>query len=155
MQSPDQLRPKRWGDERFRMSEKKEQDWIFNRDLYLAVGDPWQWIDKKSWTDEQWKDYVSAPALRTFGACYDDKLAGYFELLGDAAGGIEIAYFGLLPDFFGRGLGGALLTNAIEEAWHTNPTPARVWVHTCTRDHPSALSNYQARGFAIYKITEE
>ncbi len=63
----------------------------------------------------------------------------------------EIAYFGLLPEFIGRGLGGALLTSAIEEAWRMSPSITRVWVHTCTCDHPSALANYQARGMVIYK----
>ncbi len=64
---------------------------------------------------------------------------------------VEIAYFGLLPEFIGRGLGGDLLTSAIENAWAWSPAPFRVWVHTCNRDHPGALANYQARGFKIYK----
>jgi len=58
----------------------------------------------------------------------------------------------LLPEFVGRGLGGALLTSAIEQAWSMVPT--RVWVHTCNRDHPQALANYQARGMIVYKIEE-
>ena len=66
---------------------------------------------------------------------------------------MEIAYFGLLPQFVGRGLGGALLTATIERAWQLKPR--RVWVHTCTLDHPSALANYQARGFRIYKHETE
>ena len=69
----------------------------------------------------------------------------------DDEGGVEIAYFGLLPEFIGRGLGGALLTSAIEEAWRTSSSVSRVWVHTCTLDHPGALGNYQARGMVIYK----
>jgi GNAT superfamily N-acetyltransferase len=55
----------------------------------------------------------------------------------------------LLPAFVGRGLGGALLTSALEDAWKMQPP--RVWVHTCTLDHPAALANYQARGMKIYK----
>ncbi len=69
-------------------------------------------------------------------------------------GEVEIAYFGLLPDFIGRGLGSALLTSAIENAWGWAPIPSRIWVHTCNRDHLNALNNYQARGFKIYKIEE-
>jgi GNAT superfamily N-acetyltransferase len=57
----------------------------------------------------------------------------------------------LLPEFIGRGFGSALLTSAIETAWAWAPELSRVWVHTCNRDHPSALANYQARGFKIYK----
>ena len=97
------------------------------------MGERWSWIDKRPWTDEQWKEYGLAPELRTFGAYHDDSLAGYYELRRDNEGGVEIAYFGLLPDFLGRGLGGALLTNAIEEAWRMSPSVTRVWVHTCTR----------------------
>jgi hypothetical protein len=48
-----------------------------------------------------------------------------------------------------------LLTSAIEGAWRMEPNPSRVWVHTCNRDHPQALANYQARGLVVYKIEEE
>jgi GNAT superfamily N-acetyltransferase len=154
MHSPDQLRPKRCADGRFQIREMKERDWRFNRDLYLTVGEIWSWDDKRVWTDEQWKEYGLAPELRTFGAYYDNSLAGYYELRRDDEGGVEIAYFGLLPEFIGRGFGGALLTSAIEEAWRMSPSITRVWVHTCTLDHPGALANYQARGMLIYKREE-
>jgi len=155
MLSRDQLRPKR-ADARFQVSEKTERDWQFNRDLYFRVGEQWRWIDKQSWTDEQWKQYGTAPELRTFAAYYDDRLAGYYELRRDDENGIEIAYFGLLPEFIGRGLGGALLTSAIERAWSatSGTAPVRVWVHTCNRDHPQALANYQARGMTVYKVEQ-
>jgi len=155
MRSPEQLRPKR-ADARFRVREQKEPNWVFNRDLYFAVGEQWQWIDKRPWMDEQWKEYAAAPELRTFAAYYDNALAGYYELRNDTEGGVEIAYFGLLPEFTGRGLGGALLTSAIEEAWSRRRgiAPKRVWVHTCNRDHPQALANYQARGMVVYKVEE-
>ena len=93
--------------------------------------------------------------LAEYAAYYDDALAGYYELRPDREGGVEIAYFGLLPEWIGRRLGGALLTNAIEGGWRMEPVPTRVWVHTCNRDHPQALANYQARGLVIYKIEEE
>jgi len=120
--------------------------------MYFRIGEQWRWIDKRPWSDEQWKEYATAPELQTFAACYEDTLAGYYELRRDGKTGIEIAYFGLLPDFVGRGLGGALLTSAIEQAWRMSPS--RVWVHTCNRDHPQALANYQARGLVIYKVEE-
>ena len=69
----------------------------------------WSWNDKRLWSDEQWKEYGLAPELRTFDAHYDGSLAGYYELRRDDEGGVEIAYFGLLPEFIGRGLGGALV----------------------------------------------
>ena len=149
MRSADDLRAKR-SDTRFQVREKRNRDWRFNRDLYFRVGEQWDWVDKRPWTDDQWKEYATAD-LFTFAGYYDDVLAGYYELRRDREGGVEIAYFGLLPEFIGRGLGGALLTSAIEEAWRTSSSVSRVWVHTCTLDHPGALGNYQARGMVIYK----
>jgi len=155
MSSPDQLRPKR-ANPRLQIREERERDWRFNRDLYFRVGEQWEWLDKRPWTDEQWKEYAGAPELRTFAAYYNDTLAGYYELRRDPDDGVEIAYFGLLPEFIGQGLGGALLTSAIEEAWsrHRGIAPKRVWVHTCNRDHPQALANYQARGMVVYKVEQ-
>ena len=156
MRTPDQLSPKR-ADARFQVREETERDWHFNRDLYFRVGEEWDWVDKRPWTDDQWKEYAAAPELRTFAGYYDGVLAGYYELRQDAECGTEIAYFGLLPEFIGRGLGGALLTSAIEEAWSPRGAiaPVRVWVHTCNRDHPLALANYQARGMRVYRVERE
>jgi GNAT superfamily N-acetyltransferase len=154
MRAARQLRPKNT-DARFQVREKTEPDWRFNRDLYFRVGEGWDWVDKRLWTDDRWKAYATAPELRTFAGYYDEVLAGYYELLRDKQGGIEIAYFGLLPEWIGRGLGGALLTSAIKKAWSMKPNPSRVWVHTCNRDHPQALANYQARGMVVYKIDQE
>ena len=154
MRSADQLRPKRTGPQ-FQVYEKRDGDWRFNRDLYLRVGEQYAWVDKRSWTDAEWEKYAITFKLRTFGAYYNNALTGYYELRPDSEGGVEIAYFGLLPEWIGRGFGGALLTSAIETAWHMEPNPSRVWVHTCNRDHPQALANYQARGMVVYKVEQE
>ena len=124
-----------------------------NRFFYSAIGGDWYWIDKLPWTYEQWRVYVSRPELQTWIGYHQGTPAGYFELESLPETGVEIAYFGLLPQFVGRGLGGALLTATIERAWQLKPR--RVWVHTCTLDHPSALANYQARGFRLYKQETE
>src|SRR5262249_17886799 len=70
MRSADQLRTKR-ADARFEVREKTERDWRFNRDLYFRVGEQWDWIDKRLWTDNAWKEYAMAPKLRTFAGYYD------------------------------------------------------------------------------------
>ena len=121
----------------------------FNRFLYAAVGWQWYWIDKLNWTFEQWRAQVTRPEFGTWVGYFFGTPAGYYELEQQADGDIEIAYFGLLPQFVGKGLGGALLTSAIESAWDWGAK--RVWVHTCSLDHPSALTNYQARGLRLYK----
>jgi len=155
MRRPDQLRPKP-ADTHFQVREVRAHDWRFNRDLYFRVGQQWDWVDRRAWTSEQWKEYATAPELWTFAGYLDDALAGYFELRRDSETGVEIAYFGLLPEFIGCGLGGALLTSAIQQAWSPRGAvaPTRVWVHTCNRDHPHALLNYQARGMVVCKIEE-
>src|SRR5207247_9072979 len=102
MRSLEQFLPKRCGDVRFQIREERERDWRLNRDLYFRVGDQWEWIDKRPWTDAQWQDYATTPELRTFAAYYDDSLAGYYELRRDKEGGGEIAELGLLPGFVCR-----------------------------------------------------
>ena len=148
MLSRDRIRSRLCPDNRFMVREATVKQWRFNRFLYDLVGNDWTWVDKLSWSDVQWKQYAEADSMRTFGAYYDGSPAGYFELH-SAAGDVEISYFGLAPAFIGKGLGGYLLTVTLEEAWRMNPN--RVWVHTCSQDHPGALSNYQARGMEIYQ----
>jgi GNAT superfamily N-acetyltransferase len=143
-----QLRPKACADPRFRVLEATVRQWRFNRFLYEWVGAKWAWNDKLSWSDEQWRSYVEDENLRTFVAYYDGSPAGYFEL-SEREREVEIVYFGLALAFIGRGLGGPLLTRALEEAW--SMTPRRVWVHTCSLDHASALNNYKARGMMVYR----
>jgi ribosomal protein S18 acetylase RimI-like enzyme len=152
MRDRSQLRPKTTGDPRFRVVEATENNGELNRSLYLLVGEVWAWKDKLPWSPEEWKSYAESDNLKTFVAYLDEQIAGYFELMLHE-GSVEIAYFGLAPDFIGEGLGGALLTQAIEAAWRLNPT--RIWVHTCTLDHPAALQNYLSRGMRVYEIREE
>ena len=65
-------------------------------------------------------------------------------------GSVEIVYFGLAPAFIGKGFGGYLLSCALKAAWAI-PGAKRVWLHTCTLDHPNAIKNYEARGLTMYK----
>lgn len=122
----------------------------FNRFLYQLVGEDWQWRDKLSWSEAQWRAYVERENLRTWVAYAEGTPAGYYELDQAADGSTEIAYFGLAPGFIGKGYGAFLLSHAIKSAWAW-PGTKRVWVHTCTLDHPGALKNYQARGMEIYR----
>ena len=121
----------------------------FNRFLYQFVGAPWAWTDKLSWTDDQWRAYAEDDDLRTWVAYYRGSPAGFYELQRQDRGDVEIAYFGLATRFIGQGFGAYLLSQAIESAWAWKGTK-RVWVHTCTLDHPSALLNYKSRGMEIY-----
>lgn len=127
-----------------------------SRFLYTAVGGDWYWLDRLHWTWQQWHDWLDRPGVETWIASLQGTPVGYAELAGSPEGEVELAYIGLLPAFVGQGLGGHLLTEAVRRAWTlgrrwTGHAPTRrVWVHTCSLDGPSALPNYQARGFRVY-----
>ena len=123
----------------------------FNRFLYTAVGGDWYWIDRLSWTYRQWHEWVDRPQFQTWVAYVSGSPAGYFELDGQPERSVEITSFGLVPQYIGRGLGGHFLSVALEKGWQTGAS--RVWLHTCSLDHPTALSNYRARGMRV--ILEE
>jgi GNAT superfamily N-acetyltransferase len=118
-----------------------------NRFLYTAVGGHWYWLDRLPWTYARWLAWLSRAGVETWVAYVDGTPAGYFELDATAHASVELAYFGLLPAFTGRGVGGWLLTKALRRAWALGPR--RVWVHTCSLDGPHALANYRARGMRV------
>ncbi len=126
-----------------------------NRFLYTTVGAAWQWTDRLGWDDACWLAYLERPEVETWLLYQRGTPAGYVELArqpGSEGDSVELAYFGLLPQFVGQGLGGYLLSAAVERAWAMGEGATdieRVWVHTCSLDHPHALANYRARGFQI------
>jgi GNAT superfamily N-acetyltransferase len=122
------------------------------RSLYLEVGHAYRWTDRAGWTDEQIETHLRTSRSEVWTLRVDGGIAGYFELRPYEDGSVEIAYFGLLPAFVGRGLGGHLCTEAVRRAWALAPT--RVWLHTCTFDHPAALGNYVKRGFTVARVEE-
>ncbi|NJP65091.1 GNAT family N-acetyltransferase [Streptomyces spiramenti] len=127
----------------------------FSRFLYTAVGGDVRWVDRLGWDHARWRAYLDRPAVETWVAYLRDTPAGYIELDGQAEGVVEIAYFGLLPAFRGRGVGGHLLTVGTARAWDLSArwpgreATRRVWLHTCTKDGPHALENYRRRGFTV------
>lgn len=120
-----------------------------SRFLYLAVGGPWRWYMRLDWTWQQWRDWLSREQIETWIAYQGVTPIGYFELEKQPRDTAEMLYFGLLPEFIGRGLGKQLLADAMARAWEL--AGRRIWLHTCSLDHPRALDNYLARGFSIFK----
>jgi GNAT superfamily N-acetyltransferase len=122
-------------------------DGATSRWFYLEVGRPHQWTDNLQRTDEEWQAW--ADSVETWVATVDGERAGYYELKAEEdASAVEIAYFGLLPHAQGNGLGGHLLTHALNRAFELAP---RARVHTCTLDGPHALPNYKARGLRPFR----
>jgi ribosomal protein S18 acetylase RimI-like enzyme len=122
------------------------------RALYAAVGHDWHWHDRLVLPDDELTAYFASPSVQLWVVRVRAEVAGYFELKRHDDARVEIVYFGLLPAFFGRGLGGWMLTRAIEQAFAMGAD--LVTLHTCTLDSPHALPNYLARGFVITREEE-
>ena len=126
----------------------------FYRYLYATVGEPWLWYERRMMADEELAAVISAPGVEISVLYAEGEPAGYVEMdYGNKAdrseSGANLAYFGLVPHWTGRGLGAFLLGRAVEEAWRRGTK--RLWVQTCTLDHPRALALYQKAGFVPYK----
>ena len=148
MRDKGALRASRIQDPAVRIERVQDCPASFYRYLYAEVGREYRWIDRLGWSDDTIRQHLADPDVTLWLMTVGGAPAGYFELKRDNAGGVEIAYFGLLNEFIGRGLGGHLLTEAVEQAWARGA--ARVWLHTNTLDHPAALPNYLKRGFTAF-----
>jgi len=148
MRSPHDLRPATAPFDSVRIERVTARVPSFWRYLYTEVGRAYHWIDRLPWTDEDIVRYLDDPAIQLWVMTVEGAPAGYFELRDVGDDSVEVAYFGVLPEFIGRGLGKYLLSVALEQAWAFGPS--RVWLHTSSLDHPSALSNYLARGLRIF-----
>ena len=126
------------------------KDFQLNKFFYKNIGKNYQWFDRLAWTDLQWINYVSDAKLVTYVLKDKEEIAGYFELFFNRnSKEAEIAYFGILEEYFGKRLGAYLLSEAIKYSFSMGSL--RLWVHTCSLDHKNALNNYLSRGMKIFK----
>ncbi len=126
------------------------KDFQLNKFFYKNIGKKHHWVDRLTWSEEEWIRYTSDEKVKTYVLEKNEDLVGYFELIThDDKNEVEIAYLGLLEEYQNRKLGSFLLSSAIKKSF-LNETK-RVWVHTCSLDHKNALSNYVARGMKIFK----
>jgi ribosomal protein S18 acetylase RimI-like enzyme len=154
MNAPPPPRPPRHPHHQLALLHLAKPSTGFYRYLYGTVGEPWFWYERRRLDDEELAAEIGAAGIEINVLYADGEPAGYYELdLGDPAArsesGVNLAYFGLVPRFIGHGLGGFLLGRAVDEVWRRGAK--RLWVHTCTLDHPRALALYQKAGFVPYK----
>ncbi len=149
LDTPEQLRPATHDVPGARFEHRSPCSVTDYRRLYRDVGADHHWRDRDAWRDAELATYLARADIGVWEAMVGDASAGYFELGGHDDGSVEIVYFGLVPAFVGKGLGGAMLTRAAREAWAQRPS--KVWLHTCTLDSPHALPNYLKRGFVPFK----
>ncbi len=118
----------------------------FYRYLYNTIG---------QYDDHDLCAIIHDPRVKIYIAYVAGVPAGYVELVVRSQGKVEveIAYIGVIPEFVGRRLGSYLLDWAVSTAW--SHKPERVWLDTCTLDHPRALALYKRAGFVPYKQQKE
>ena len=124
------------------------------RALFRRVGAPWLWYSRLVMTDAALIAIIGDPAIEVHAAIDPSGIeVGMLELDRRVGGACELSYFGLVPELAGQGHGRWLMAEALLRAWR--PDTGRVWLHTCTLDHPSALGFYRAQGFVATRRTLE
>ena len=151
MSSPDDLIPSERTTAEFEVKRVEIACPEFNWFLHQAVGAEFRWGGREGWGRREWAAYVNRAALETWVAYVAGTPAGYYELEKEKDGSVRIECLGLLKQFFGQGLDSALLTKAVKRCWQMDAN--RVWLRTCSHDHPHALQNYLARGFKLVSET--
>jgi len=125
-------------------------DFHINKFFYKEIGKNHRWTDRLIWNDKKWINYINNSSVVTYILKNKEDLVGYFEQnFNNQKLECEIAYFGILEEYFGKKLGGYLLSQAIKRSFEKNSK--RVWVHTCSLDHKHALNNYISRGMKIFQ----
>ncbi len=123
----------------------------FYRYLYNAVGSAWCWYERNLLSDKELAAIIHHPDVHLYVLYVQGTPAGFVELDFQNGSEPQIAYFGFVPEFIGRGLGKYFMMWSVEKAWTKDTN--RLWVHTCNLDHPKAISTYQQAGFSPYKQT--
>ena len=122
-----------------RKADTPDLDWF--RNLYLRVGEEWLWFSRVRMCDAELAAVIQSPLVEVYALVQNGSDEGLVELDFRTSAQCELAYFGVTSKLIGSGAGRWLMNRALERAW-TRPLK-RVWVHTCTFDHPAALSFYQ------------
>jgi len=125
-------------------------DFQLNKFFYKQIGSKYKWKDRLIWNDKTWIDYINLPNVKTYVIKEENDLIGYFEqIIEKNKSDCEIAYLGILENYFGKKYGSYLLSEAIKNSFKEGVK--RVWVHTCSFDHKNAFKNYLSRGMKVFK----
>ncbi|MFZ0705836.1 MAG: GNAT family N-acetyltransferase [Candidatus Korobacteraceae bacterium] len=130
-----------------RQVENADLDWY--RKLFREIGGPWLWFSRLRMSDDELRAVLHHPHIDIFILSHNGVDGGLLEFDRRKMPDIEILYFGVTPSLLGKGAGRALLEHCLPLEWVHHPK--RIWLHTCTWDHPKALSFYIKAGFVPYK----
>jgi len=124
----------------------------FYRYLYREVGRDYVWTDLLRKSDDELRAEIAGPDQHIYVLYVGGVPAGFAHISWKEKPNSCIEYFGLIPDFIGRGYGGYFLRWVINKVWEDGTD--RLWLHTCTLDHPNALPNYQKQRFYPFKTEQ-
>ncbi len=146
------------GDENFVLAPWQNPSLADFRDLFRRVGQDWLWHSRLHMPDEKLRAILDSADVDLYRLMLGGEVLGLLELDFREAPQCEMSFFGLVPQAIGKGAGRYLVDRGIHLAWHRRPGQMpidRLWVHTCTFDHPAALGFYQKAGFVPYGFMVE
>ncbi|MBK8159717.1 MAG: GNAT family N-acetyltransferase [Rhodospirillaceae bacterium] len=158
MRTPPAPRAARPGDEKFVLEPWVRPSVADFRALFRRVGEDWLWYSRLIMADEKLRAILDSPDVDLYRLYEGGEVLGLLELDFREAGQCELSFFGLVPQAIGKGAGRYLVDRGIALAWNrggARPPIQRLWVHTCTFDHPAALGFYQKAGFKPYAFMVE
>jgi len=121
--------------------------------LFRRIGQDWLWTSRLAMAERDLREILENPQVEIMAAERRGEPVGLLELDFREPDACELAYFGLVPEAFGLGAGRWLMSEAVTRAW-ARPI-RRLWVHTCTFDHPKALAFYLRSGFRPFAFMVE
>ncbi len=122
-------------------------------EVYRRVGEPWLWTSRAVMPRPELAAILGDERVEVHVLRAGDGDEGLVELDFREDGICELAYFGLAPGRVGQGTGRFAMALATRRAWSRGIR--RFQVHTCTYDHPAALSFYKRSGFDIVRRAVE
>ena len=124
------------------------------RRLFRLIGGPWLWFSRLLLDDAHLAEIIQHPKVELYSVSDESgREVGMIELDFRELGECELAFIGLIPELSGQGHGRWLLSEAVRRSWRDGVD--RVHVHTCSLDHPAALSAYRRAGFTPFKRAVE
>ncbi len=123
------------------------------RDLYRRIGENWLWFSMAVMPDDKLAAILNDPATVVLALEQDGRATGLAELSFAIPGEVEVVMFGVVPEATGTGAARALISAALAQT--VRPGIERVWLHTCSFDHPAAVRFYLGHGFRAFKFAIE
>ncbi|MBB1092831.1 GNAT family N-acetyltransferase [Rhodopseudomonas pseudopalustris] len=141
------LLPERAGPWTLRRVADPDVGWF--RDLFDRVGSEWLWFSRVRMSDDELRGTIHSPLVEIYALGCEGSDEGLIELDFRKPNECEIAFFGVTAGLVDSGAGRWLMNRALQAAW-SHPID-RLWLHTCTFDHPKALAFYQRAGFVPFR----